>query len=105
VIPSVFDTFYGASEMEITKSQGSTRTANMFLLGGSFLCAGGLLNVDGQFLFCFVFVHRSGGIVNFVAIDVKASARAPSVRPVTGTVMVWWRQTDTSTVTAPHPYP
>jgi len=65
--------------MEITKSQGSTRTANMFLLGGSFLCAGGLLNVDGQFLFCFVLVHWSGGIVNFVTVHVKASTRSPSV--------------------------
>ena len=65
--------------MEITRSQGSTRTANMFLLGGSFLCAGGLLNIDGQFLFRFVFVHRSGGIVNIVAVHVKASTRSPSV--------------------------
>jgi len=65
--------------MKTTKSQGSTRTANMFLLGGSFLCAGGLLNVDGQFLFCFVFVHRSGGIVNIVTVHVKASTRSPSV--------------------------
>ena len=78
VIPSVFDTFYGASEMEITKSQGSTRTANMFLLRGSFICAGGLPNVDGQFLFYFVVVHRPGGIA-FVTVDVKASTRPPSV--------------------------
>lgn len=79
VIPSVYDTFCEASEMEITKSLGSTRTANMFLLGGGFIWAGGLLNVDGQFLFCFVFVHRSGGIVNFIAVDVKATTRSPSV--------------------------
>ena len=76
---SVFDTFCEASEMEITKPQGSTRTADMFLLGGSFLCASGLLNADSQLLFCFVFVHRSSAIVNFVAVDVKASTGSPSV--------------------------
>jgi hypothetical protein len=51
----------------------------MFLLGGGFIWAGGFLNVDGQFLFCFVFVHWSGRIVNFIAVDVKATTRSPSV--------------------------
>ena len=54
--------------METTKSLGSTRTADVFLLGGRFICVGGLLDVDGQFLFCLVFGHRSGRIVNLVAV-------------------------------------
>jgi len=79
VIPSVYDTFCGASEQEITEPQGSTRTTNMLLLWCRFFCAGGLLNVDSQFLFRLVFVHWSRGIVNFVAVDVKTGTRSPSV--------------------------
>ena len=79
VIPGVYNAFCGVSKLEITEPQGSTRTTNMLLFRCRLLCAGCLFDVNGQLLFCLVFVYWSGGIMNFVAIEVKAGTRPPSV--------------------------
>ena len=79
VIPRVYDAFCRVSELKITEPRDRTRTTNMLLLGCGFLCAGGLLNVDSQLLFCLFFVHWSGGKMSFVAFDVEAGTRPSSV--------------------------
>ena len=69
----------GCHELEITESQGGTRTTNMLLFRCRLVCTGCLLDVNSQLLFCFVLVHWSCGIVNFIAVKVETSTRPPSV--------------------------
>ena len=79
VIPGVYDAFCGTSELEIAEPESSTRTTDMLLFRCRLLCAGCLFNVNSQLLFCLVFVHWPGRVVNFVAVEVKAGTGPPSV--------------------------
>lgn len=80
VIPGVHNAFCGGvKSCKITEPQGGTRTTNVLLFRRTLFCAGCLLDVNSQFLFCFVLVHWSRGIVNFIAVKVKTSTRPSSV--------------------------
>jgi hypothetical protein len=79
VIPGEHDALYAMSRQEYLGLESGTRTANMLLLRCSLIGTGGLLDIDDQFLFGLVFVHRASGIMYFIAVNVESGARAPSI--------------------------